>query len=217
MKKFLACLLVFVFVVAGIFADPVAANDKAQLKINAEVKIQYPVYSLQATAFGTYGTGTNAALGTADEMVHGALTPVSDVRIGDDVLTEHDATVTFTINQTTLSRIKGTYTLSVEATDLVITQIVGTDGNKSAASADEKTANKFTVSAAPTLSAETVAHTTMNTSTAGQIAVTYDGKKVGSNSSVTPLATFDYTWTHNEDAAAGDYEATVTLTITSIS
>lgn len=216
MKKFLIALLMMAVVLTGVFAtDPVGANDKAQLKINAEIKIQYPVYSLRASDWGTYGSGTDASLGVADVMVHSEnpLTPQTVV-IGDDVLTEHDATITFTIAQTTLSRIKGTYTLSVAATDLEITKIVKSDGTKVNASDDEKTANKFAVSAAPTLVAANVANTTMDVSTAGEVAITYDGKKVADG---TDLATFNYTWTHNADNAAGDYEATVTLTITSIS
>ena len=185
MKKIFAILMVALIAVAFVFADPLAANDQAQLKINAEIKIQYPVYSLQATAWGTYGDGTNAALGSADVMVHAEdpLTPES-VRIGDDVLTEHDATVTFTIAQTTLSRIKGTYTLSVAAENLVIDKITKTDGTKVAASDAEKTANYFAVSAAPTITPASVTNTTITAPSAGVLSIVYDGKKVAAGTAL---------------------------------
>ena len=218
MKKLITILTIMIVLVGAVFAtNPLETGDKAQLTVNAEVKLQYPIFSLQATAWGTYGQGTNGDLGSADVMVNdeNPLTPQT-VKIGDDVLTEHDATITFTINQTNLSRVKGTYTLSVSAGNLVIDQITKQDGTKQDATEAEQTANKFVVSAAPTISGNTVTNTTMNTSTAGQIAITYNGKKVGSSSAVTPLATFSYTWTHDENAAAGDYKADVTLTITSI-
>ena len=216
MKKFLIALLMMAVVFVGAFAEPLAANDKAQLTVNAEVKLQYPIFSLQATAWGTNGDGTNASLGTADVMEHGSLTPVTTVRIGDDVLTENDATITFTINQTNLSRVKGTYTLSVSATNLILDKITQQNGTKAAVSAEEKAANFFAVSGAPTIDDVDVTNTSMVTTTPGQVAITYNGKKVGSTSAVTPLATFDYTWTHDDAAAAGDYKADVTLTITSI-
>ena len=216
MKKFLAILLVFVVVVAGIFATAPAVNDSAALTINAEIKAQYPVYSLQATSWVAGGAGTDANLGSAAAVL--ATPGTSTVVIGDDVLTTTDTTVEFTIAQTSLSRVKGTYTLGVEATNLVIDKIVGSDGNKTNATADEKSANFFAVSAAPTItkgaSGTAPDHTSMVNSSAGSLAVTYDGKKVSED---TTIGKFQYTYTHNEDAAAGDYTGTVTLTITSIS
>ena len=218
MKKLITILAIMIVLVGAVFAtDPLAANDKAQLTVNTEIKLQYPIYSLQATAWGTYGQGTNGDLGSADVMVHSEnpLTP-QDVRIGDDVLTEHDATITFTINQTNLSRIKGSYTLSVSAGNLIITKITNQDGSKTNASDAEKTANQFTVSAAPEIAGETVTNTTMTYPANGKIKIQYNGKKVGASDAVTPLATFSYTWSANESAAAGDYKADVTLTIESI-
>ena len=205
MKKF------FVFLMAA-----PAVDDVATLNITTEIKIQYPVYSLQATSWVAGGTAgqDNASLGSA-----ATVTPSDSdtVVIGDDVLTLTDTTVEFTINQTTLSRIKGTYTLTVEATDLVIDQITKQDGTKEDASAAEKTANFFAVSGAPTITKGTngtqPTNTTENTAAAGVIGITYNGKKVAAD---TVIGKFQYTWTHNEDAAAGDYKATVTLTITSI-
>ena len=212
MKKIFAILMVALIAMVVVFADPVAANDQAQIKVNAEIKIQYPVYSLEAASFGTYGAGTNAVIDVTDEMVHSALT-AEDIRIGDDVLTEHDATVNFVINQTTLSRIKGTYALSVAAENLVIDQITKTDGTKVDATAAEKTANFFAVSAAPSITPGTVSNATITAPSAGTLSVVYNGKKVAADS---VLGTFSYTWTHNDECAAGDYIANVTLTITSV-
>lgn len=214
MKKFLIALLMMAVVIVGVFADAPAVNDVATLNITTEIKIQYPVYSLQATSWVAGGTGDHAALGSA-----ATVTPSDDdtVVIGDDVLTSTDTTVEFTIKQTTLSRIKGTYTLTVAATDLVIDQITKQDGTKEDASAAEKTANKFSVSAAPTItkgaSGTQPTNTTEDTASAGVIGITYNGKKVAAD---TTIGKFQYTWTHDENAAAGDYKATVTLTITSI-
>ena len=216
MKKFFAILMVALIVVAAVFATAPAANDKAILTINAEIKIQYPVYSLQATRWVAGGTGTDANLGAAADVL--ATPGTSTVVIGDDVLTSTDTTVEFTIAQTTLSRVKGTYTLGVEATNLVIDKIVGSDGTKTNATEAEKAANFFAVSAAPTISkgasGTAPTNTTMVNSNAGALAVTYDGKKVPAD---TTIGTFQYTYTHNDEAAAGDYTGTVTLTITSIS
>ena len=47
---------------------------------------------------------------------------------------------------------------------------------------------------------------------AGTVTATYAGGKVDKDQVV---ATFPVTWEANENAAAGDYEATITLTITS--
>ena len=217
MKKLIAILVAMIVLVGAVFADdPLAANDQSKLNINAEITLKKPVYSLAATAWGTYGDGTNAALGNADVMTHGAVT-AEEVVIGDDVLTEHDATVTFTITQTALSRVKGTYTLTVAATNLVITQLTKENGTKVAATDDDKAANVFEVSAAPTIrkgsDGNAPTNTTMDNTSAGVLAITYNGKKVAQN---TVMGTFSYTWTHHEDAAAGDYDAYVTLTITSI-
>ena len=218
MKKLIAILVIAMVFVGAVFADAPAVNDAAQVKVNAEIKIQYPVYSLQATSWGenASGAGTNAAFGNAsvatDPVTAEGFT-AENMRIGDDVLNTSDVTVVFTIAQTTLSRIKGAYTLSVAATDLVITKLTKPNGSKVAAGEDDKTANYFEVSAAPAIAGETVAHTSMTNPTNGQLTITYDGMKVAKD---TPLATFAYTWTHHDDRAAGDYEATVTLTITNI-
>ena len=208
MKKFLIALLMMAVVFVGAFADPLAANDKAQLQITTEVNIQYPVFSIGAVAFTT-GSGT---LGNADVMAHGSVDSEA-VTIADDVLTSTDTTIKFEVRQTALSRIKGAYTLSVSAKPLVLTRITNQDGTKTAASDDEKAANQFAVSAAPAINTKTVANTTMTTPSNGVFKVAYDGKKVKAD---TLLADFSYTWSKNEDAAAGIYEADVTLTITSI-
>ena len=214
MKKIFAILMVALVVAAIAFATAPAANDTATLNIQTEVKIQYPVYSLQATSWVAGGTGDNASLGAA-----ATVTPSDSdtVIIGDDELTDHNVTVEFTIAQTTLSRIKGTYTLTVDAGNLIIDKITQTNGTKVDATSAEKTANFFTVSAAPTItkgaSGTEPSHTSMVNTSAGVLAITYDGKKVDSS---TTIGKFQYTWTANADAAAGVYKADVTLTITSI-
>ena len=217
MKKLIAILMVLAIVAGFAFADAPAVNDKAQLTVNTEIKVQYPNYSLQATSWvaGETGTGANASLGAAAAV---AATPgTSTVRIGDDVLLTTDTTVQFTITQTTLSRIKGVYTLGVSATPLEITKVTKPDGSKADATADEKAANVFAVSAAPTItlgaSGTAPTNTSMNNTTAGSLAITYNGKKVAQND---VIGKFNYTWTADENNAAGDYQATVTLTITSI-
>ena len=216
MKKLIAILTIAIVLVGAVFADGPAANDSAQLVVNAEIKVQYPAYSVAATSFGTYGQGTNGSLGSAAAVATTAGT--STVKIGDDVLLDHDATVTFTISQTTLSRIRGTYTLGVSATDLILTHTRNSSGQAVEATTAEANANHFAVSAAPTIAkgganGADPTNTTENVGTAGQIAITYNGKKVAAS---TTIGTFSYTWTHNENNAAGDYQATVTLTITSI-
>ena len=230
MKKLIATLVIAIVLVGAVFADTTApaVDDNGQLTVKTEIKIQYPVYSLKATGWSTTtGTrGANASLGNASSVV--ASPTAQDVVIGDNELVDHNVIVEFTIYQTTLSRIKGTYTLEVEATPLVIKKITKPDGTKTVVAnitdAEEKAAilanNVFSLatgSESPEISANTVAHTDMDVDTDGQIAITYDGMKVGSNSTDTALATFECTWEKNEDAAAGDYEATVTLTITNIS
>ncbi len=215
MKKLIAILMVLAIVAGFAFADAPAANDSAKLTVNTEVKIQYPNYSLQATDWVAGGTGANASLGAAAVV---ATTPgTSTVRIGDDELLTTNTSVQFTITQTTLSRIKGVYTLGVEATNLVITQVTKSDGTKVAATDDEKAANFFAVSSAPTItkgaSGTAPTNTSMDNTTAGSLAITYNGKKVAKDD---VIGTFNYTWTANENNAAGDYQATVTLKITSI-
>ena len=215
MKKLIAILMVMAIVAGFAFADAPAVNDAAKLTVNTEVKIQYPNYSLQATDWVAGGAGDNASLGAAAVV---ATTPgTSTIRIGDDVLLTTDTTVKFTITQTTLSRIKGVYTLGVEATNLEITKVTKSDGTKADATAEEKAANFFEVSSAPTItkgaSGTEPTNTSMVNTTAGSLAITYNGKKVAQND---VIGTFNYTWTANENNAAGDYQATVMLKITSI-
>ncbi len=219
MKKLITILTIMIVLVCSVFADPapLAQNDSAQIDVTAVITLKKPVFALKAASFGTNGAGTNAVIGVSDTMEHGSVT-AEDIRIGDDVLSDYDATVNFQIVQTALSRAQGTYTLTVAASNLVITKIKLADGTESTdAEKLDAANNKFVVSAAPTIqkgtSGTAPTNTTMDNTTAGELAITYDGKKVDAN---TILGNFSYTWTHDANCAAGTYEADVTLTITSI-
>ena len=60
MKKFLACLLVFVFVVAGIFADPAPkSSEQHNLTITAQIAEVVPVFQLKLGSTATNTTPNN--------------------------------------------------------------------------------------------------------------------------------------------------------------
>ena len=110
MKKLIAILTIAIVLVGAVFATAPAQDDSAQITVKTEIKIQYPVYSVKATnsSFSTTVEGASVTLGNAADVL--ATPGTAEVTISDDVLTKADTTVTFTIYQTTLSRIKGTYT-----------------------------------------------------------------------------------------------------------
>ena len=217
MKKFLACLLVFVFVVAGIFADA-TSTGAAALRITTCINATEPTFKLSTAQLeSNLATAANSA--AVDAITATALAGEDSHEITEDLLLSAAQTVDFVVTQVTASRSVKTYTLSATATDLVLYKYKNPAGEDVLVSATPHPATdaekKFVVGA-----------TTVNTFANGDLeaakatyggttsakTITYKGTTVPANVDV---ATFTCTWGANADAVTGEYQATVTLTITS--
>lgn len=224
MKKFLACLLVFVFVVAGIFAtDPTVtgsddSNGTARLIVTAHIEEQFPTFALKGK--------TNIATVT-DAIVDGnTYTPEVLAAITDDsTLTNSEGTTTvaFSIIQTNKAVTTAHYQFGVTITDLVLVKTADNLISRSVADAlSAATVNeKFTVTsgyATPAITAVGTGNTTYTASGDGTAALTliYKGVPVHGETTPVEVATFGGSWDNNEDAKAGDYKAQVTLTVTAV-
>ncbi len=130
---------------------------------------------------------------------------------------DNNATVSFSIIQTQVSRAIVTYNIGVAATDLVMTKNPDDTAYTGAADSNHKFA-LVSPSATPVISCNPsdVAHVTVsgtNTGSTYGVTAVYDGVKVAAN---TVIGTFSCEWASNAEAASGDYEADVTLYVQAV-
>ena len=219
MKKLIAIMTIAIVLVGAVFADEAAANanGSAQITIQTCINEQFPAYKLKATGVTTGSlSGEN---GAGSESAVAASNPTKGlVTVTTDYLLDHDATVNFSIIQTKKSITIHVYNIGVTASDLVMTK--KSDGSNytpaTANTYDEE--HKFVCSTPnPAINTGNIAHAVVSGTNAGTATqggagaiVTYDGQKVAAD---VTIATFSCSWTQQEKAAAGTYEATVTLTV----
>ena len=211
MKKLIAILMVLAIVAGFAFAavNGATSNGTAVIDVKATIAESHPTFQLFAKTITTQDTGDNGDILTssvAAEPTHGKVT------IATDHLLTQDAVIVFAIQQNNSSRSTANYTLGVAATNLTLDNYASVGA--STLEADEQ----FTVA----ISNLSVATDYTSTSTKGikitadtaSFAADYDGKVVDGSTNAVELATFKATWTKNPTAVAGNYSATVTLTIT---
>ena len=210
MKKFLACLLVFVFVVAGIFADAATSTGNASLVVTTHINAIEPTFRLATDQVSDDLGGDGGTLANAHVIT-------------TDALLTADQTVTFLVNQISRSKSVKTYTLSATATDLVLYKYKNAANEDVLVSATPHPATdaekKFVVDATTVNTfangdLESAKATYGGTSTS--LTITYKGNaQPATELAPVTVARFTCTWGDNDDAVTGDYQATVTLTITS--
>ncbi|MCQ2411556.1 MAG: hypothetical protein MJ057_01245 [Sphaerochaetaceae bacterium] len=208
MKKIITILAVMLIVVCAAFADATEPNGDAKILVNAKIGNQYPAFQLQAVGVAD---AKGSISGSADKALKGETKDA--VTITEDALLGGNVTVNFAINQVKMSRTKVGYVLTVTATDLKMVN----DASGAAYTGAIDANKKFEVSGNPTITKGTAGEYTY-TEAANALTVRYNGKKVdASTANAVQLGTFSCVWQQNADADAGDYQATVTLTITSAS
>ena len=207
MKKFLACLLVFVFVVAGIFATgptvdgSEASNGSATLLITTKVNEIFPTFALKTTSGAGAQNVTIGAVGTPEAAT------AENALIGDGT-----HTVAFAVYQTNKSKTSALYQFTAAATDLVlITKADGTAVHTVGDDVDEATEKFVCTTYTPAVAVGTTAGK-FAPGTAANI-IHYHGSSVDAD---TTVATFNVVWTQGQDQLAGDYAANVTLTVTAV-
>lgn len=216
MKRLITILAIMIVIVGAVFADEAAsnANGSAVINITTTISEQFPAYKLTATSVTT---GTIGA-GTANSSAVAAQSPTAgEVTLTTDYLLDNEGSVNFSIIQTKKSITIHVYNIGVVATDLVMTK-KSDNTDYTPANGVYDTEHKFTcLTPTPEITSGNIAHATVSGTNAGTAAtgaagaiITYDGQKVAANETI---ATFVCTWDDNETAAAGKYEATVTLTV----
>ena len=216
MKKLIAILMVLAIVTGFVFAsDPLGttSNGSAAIEINATINPAYPLFQLRATGFGTNNEASSSEDFTnpvTDNVENnGANNPASITITADDMLTK-SAVVNFDIYQRNDARAMAKYDLAVTATDLLLVQKAdGTAVTSGQTAAQKFTVSPTTITVTPATGAA-VANVTLSGATAGKLTAQYNGGPVAE----TTLGTFACTWAANASAEAGQYKATITLTVT---
>lgn len=213
MKKIFIVLMVLLM---GVFALS-ASTQAGVIKLVTSVTSAEPTFRLST---GMVNVDLSTVVDTAeiDNLRETTLNSMTAHRIAVDELLKGDHTVEFSVIQYTASRSTKTYKFSATATDLTLYQYPGVSGDTilvadtpHPAGDSEKSFN--------------VESTVVNTFTNG--VVTADkGTYGGSASELTleyrgglqevgiTVTKFTCTWLKNIHAVAGDYRATVTLTVT---
>ena len=219
MKKLIAILTIAIVLVGAVFADA-TSTGASSIKITTSVSEIEPTFRLKAGEV----TSDLAAAANAEAVASitaAALAGNTSYVIAQDELLSAAQTVTFYVQQISRSKSIKTYTFSAAATDLVLYKYKDTNGDDVLVSEHVHPATeaekKFTVGA-----------TTVNTFANGALAeakATYGGTtsaktvqylgnaQPASAESPVNVVSFTCTWAANNDAVTGDYQATVTLTI----
>lgn len=189
MKKYIAILAVLIAFVGAAFAI-----TGEQLQINATVLPVAPTFSI-------YGGKTS------DEAINktyqgNASTPTA-IDYTED-LTTTDIVVYILLFQNNKAKYDKTATLTITATPLVNQTIqTGTYQTEApTAGSISKTESPAGITYATNPAASTVD---------GNTVVTYAPKYDGRSINATNIGTFNLTWGHNAELAAGSYKATITL------
>ena len=199
MKRVIIFLTSMIVFVSAAFA---ASND--QLMLTATVSTVYPVFLI-------YGGKTSAATADIAGTQAGASITFTEQ---EKNLAEDDIVVYIRLYQSNKSKYKGIANLTITAspltnTDTTITGegvVVATSAPTAAhITAEEVNGITYANNAAPAASSS-------NGNTVVTFAPGYDGRSI----QATNIGTFDLTWGHNDNLAAGTYEATITLTYTPV-
>ena len=212
MKKFFIIFMMLLIGASFIFADAPSktdANGRAVINITTTIGEAFPAYKLKVTGIttstGTINTDSSAVVTTPT---------VGVVSITEDDLLSKNATVSFSIVQTKLSRAVVIYNLGVTATDLTMRKDAKGDDYVGSTNDGFHSFTLASDSATPAITTGGIAHAVVSGTNAGTeskgVTITYDGAKVAADST---LATFSCTWTSNADAAPGTYQAEVTLEV----
>ena len=218
MKKLIAILTIAIVLVGAVFAA--TSEGASAIRVTTHVNAIEPTFRLKA------GEITSDLAAAADQAAVNAITAAAlagntSYVIDTDALLTASQTVTFYVQQISRSKSTKTYTFEATATDLVLYKYLDTNGDEVLVSEEEHPATdaekKFTVSS-----------TTVNTFANGALPAakaTYSGTasaktveylgnaQPASVESPVNVVSFTCTWGANNDAVTGDYQATVTLTI----
>ncbi len=189
MKKLIAILAVMIA-----FAGAVFAVTGEQLQINATVTPVAPIFSIYG------GKTSDEAAGTTYKG--NASTPTAISYTGN--LAETDVVLYIRLWQSNKAKYNGTASLTVTATPLVNTTV--SEGTFKTAAPAAGSISKTESPSGITYSANPSA-STVNGNTVVSYAPTYDGRSIPA----TNIGTFTLTWGHNDDLAAGAYQASITL------
>ena len=217
MKKLIAILTIAIVLVGAVFADA-TSTGASSLRITTTISPVEPTFKLATTQVHS-DLAAAADASAVNAITAAALAGESSHVITTDALLDDEVEVTFSVVQLTASKSVKTYTLTATATDLVLykyqnaagawvlvstTAHPATDAEKTF-EVDATTVNTF-ANGDLTSAQATYAGTTSSKT------ITYKGTDVEAD---TEVATFTCTWGQNENAVPGQYQGTVTLTITS--
>lgn len=190
MKK----LIVAILAVLIAFVSAVFAVTGEQLQINATVLPVAPVFSI-------YGGKSSDAVTVQGGTTPGNITFTST----EKNLAEQDITVYIRLYQSNKAKYSGTANLTITATPLV-NQTVQTGTYQTAAPAVANLSKTESPNGI-TYANNNPSSSTVNGNTVVSYSPTYDGRSI----QPTNIGTFNLTWSHNDDLAAGSYQATITL------
>ena len=240
MKKLITILTIMIVLVGAVFAantpEAERANGTAQIDVTAKIPESVPQFQLAVKSGDIASESDDVALGTVTSSGSGenitytttaaSLTSVK-AALTDDAITElgkasSSVTIGFAINQIADANLKAAYEITVVATDLLLKKY--SDGT--AFSGTQTSTQKFPLEAtantkmgaAPTVTATSASVQTGLTLTAAanKLSVGYTGAaKIAATDPILELGTFSVKWMSNATAVAGDYEANVTITVTS--
>ena len=191
MKKLVAILAVMITFVGIAFAV-----TGEQLQINATVLPVAPVFSIYG---GKSSDAVNTQGGTGNTP--GTITFAQN----EANLAADDITVYIRLYQSNKAKYTGTANLTITATPLV-NQTVQTGTYQTAAPAVANLSKTESPSGI-TYANNNPSSSTVNGNTVVSYSPTYDGRSI----QPTNIGTFNLTWSHNDDLAAGSYQATITL------
>ena len=203
MKKVIATLIIAIVLIGAVFA-----TDDAAIQVTVKVNELVPTFKLITSGNTNLKEGTSEgsdAVAASGSSTPGSITLADSV--GAALADGTDAAVKFNIVQVPNAEGKikttKTYSFEITATDLKLNG-TETDANK-----------KFTVKTVSSITKITDAiDSRYATITPGTTAsIQYTGKNYHVDADVS-FAEFTVTWTGNDAAVAGDYQATVTLTMT---
>ncbi len=218
MKKVFAILLVLALVAGFVFADDVTGDGVAQIKVKAAIGELEPMFQLEATSGDIDAVKTDNGSNPTD-YAYAVLNSVKATALSkSDTAT---ASVLFTIYQISDAKMaKKGYTLAIDATNLILVDSASDLGLTETEYAALTDANKnFTVTQAAIVKNDNYSGAngtaTITKESDSSVKVIYKGGlKADAGTGRAPMGTVTCTWTGNRQAFVGNYEATITLTIT---
>ena len=231
MKKLIAILTIAIVLVGAVFADPTvagsqAANGDAKIVVKATIEEDFPAFALKVKSGATIEGG---AVDVSTTEVTTANSPIAVIN-DDSTLTTNNgsASVVFSIIQKDKSVTTAHYQFGVVVSNLVLVKTVDGAINRSLdaaiSAADTDTETFGVVAANPAIAAVGASDTTfqvisvneVTTNNTSALKIKYTGNPFNVAAAETEIATFTAAWNANVNAKAGEYQATVTLSVTAI-